>query len=89
MTCNYLFGETIDKTKKDIDQLFKRSPSMQQNKNENVLDKASFLNKFSCFQGYIDFIKKATSKNSNQQYYGFDINAFKKALTQLKQENDR
>jgi len=55
---NHLFGEAIDKTKDYTDRRFDRKPRIKTNmENGNkYLDKAKFLTKFSCFDGYMQYV---------------------------------
>jgi hypothetical protein len=52
---NELFGQALDKTKDYTDRRFDKKPRIKTNMetNKRYLDKAKFLTKFSCFDGYM------------------------------------
>jgi len=59
---NHLFGEAIDKIKEYTDRRFEVEPRMKvsfdrsTNTKTSYLDKAKFLEKFSCFSGYMQYV---------------------------------
>ena len=55
MSHNSMFGESLDRTKDYTDRRFDKRPRIKTNmeNGQRYLDKAKFLTKFSCFDGYM------------------------------------
>ena len=53
-----MFGEALDKTKIYTDCRFDKRPRIKTNieTGQRYLDKAKFLTKFSCFDGYMQYV---------------------------------
>jgi hypothetical protein len=77
---NYLFGEAIDKTRNYTDRRFDKNPRIKTNiENGNrFLDKAKFLTKFSCFDGYMQYVD---THWKDPLCHGVDFDDFKKSLS--------
>lgn len=58
MQHNKFFGEAIDKTKDYTDRRFEKQPRIKTNADDDkrYLDKAKFLSKWSCFDGYMQYV---------------------------------
>ena len=55
---NHIFGDSIDRTRQYTDRRFDRKPRLKVNieNGRRYLDKAKFLTKFSCFDGYMQYV---------------------------------
>lgn len=55
MKNNHLFGQAIENTKDYTDRRFDKRPRIKVNmeNSQRFMDKAKFLTKFSCFDGYM------------------------------------
>ena len=78
---NKMFGEVIDRTKQFTDSRFEAGPriktcfEMTDDDEEPVkyFDKTKFLNKFSCFDGFMQYVDQKWNKDDA---HGVDFNAF-------------
>ena len=71
---NHLFGEAIDKTRDFTDRRFEKNPSIKTNidTEQRYLDKTKFLMKFSCFDGYMQYV----DRNWDTPCQGLDLEDF-------------
>lgn len=76
---NELFGECIDKTRDYTDRRFDKRPRIKTNieNGSRYLDKAKFLTKFSCFDGYMQYVD---TKWEGGDCTGIDFDEFKRTL---------
>jgi len=53
-----MFGKAIDNTKDYTDRRFDKKPRIKRSieTDKQYLDKAKFLTKFSCFDGYMQYV---------------------------------
>jgi len=72
---NNIFGEALDKTRDFTDRRFEKNPSIKTNidTDQRYLDKTKFLMKFSCFDGYMQYV----DKNWDTECQGIDPVHFK------------
>ena len=75
---NHLFGEAIDNTKDYTDKRFDKKPRIKINMEtgQRYLDKAKFLTKFSCFDGYMQYV----DSKWDAPCHGIEYSDFKQSL---------
>lgn len=73
-----MFGHAIDKTKAYTDRRFDKRPRIKTNieNGQRYLDKAKFLTKFSCFDGYMQYV----DTNWKEKCHGIEYEEFKDTL---------
>ena len=77
---NHDFGVALDNTKDFTDRRLDRNPRIKtsvETANTKYLDKVKFLTKFSCFEGYMQFVDCSERKDKCQ---GLDFEEFKATL---------
>ena len=74
---NYLFGKAIENTKDYTDRRFDKKPRIKVNleSGQRYMDKAKFLTKFSCFDGYMQYVD---TKWNDPACQGIDHAEFKR-----------
>ena len=79
MKNNFLFGQAIENTKDYTDRRFDKRPRIKVNmeNSQRYMDKAKFLTKFSCFDGYMQYVDTKWNEPACQ---GIDHAQFKKQL---------
>ena len=77
MENNQLFGQALDKTKDYTDRRFDKRPRIKTNMEtmKRYLDKAKFLTKFSCFDGYMQYV----DTKWDTEVQGIDFDEFQRA----------
>ena len=75
-----MFGESLDRTKDYTDRRFDKKPRIKTNmeNGQRYLDKAKFLSKFSCFDGYMQYL----DCRWNETCQGINYEDFKDSLEQ-------
>ena len=87
MKNNALFGSSLDKTRLYTDCRFDKKPRIKTNieNGSRYLDKAKFLTKFSCFDGYMQYVDSKWSGDVQ----GINYDEFKESLKREIESNNR
>ena len=82
-----MFGESLDKTKDYTDRRFDKKPRIKTNMEDmrKYMDKAKFLSKFSCFDGYMQYVDSSW----HERCQGIVFEEFKEELKKEVENNNR